>query len=81
MCIESRGVNTHCMMAMHVQGALMLSEVLREREAQINYKKRKQELLKDQDTKYLRKQQEVCGYSSLDIMHVMVHIIIVVLGS
>lgn len=57
---------------MRVQGALMLSEVLREREAQINYKKRKQELLKDQDTNYLRKQQEVCGYvcNHFLIMHI-----------
>ena len=37
----------------------MLSEVLREREAQIKYKKRKQELMKHQDTKYLKLQEEV----------------------
>ena len=37
----------------------MLSEVLREREAQINYKKRRQELVKTQDKKYLKQQQEV----------------------
>lgn len=37
----------------------MLSEVLREREAQVQYKKKKQGWLKTQDNKYLKQQQEV----------------------
>ena len=40
----------------------MLSEVLREREAQIKYKKKRQDLMKTQDTKYLKQQQEVSCY-------------------
>ena len=43
----------------YVQGALMLSEVLREREAQIKYKKKREGLLKTQDMKYLKLQEEV----------------------
>ena len=42
-----------------MQGALMLSEVLREREAQIKYKKKREGLLKTQDMKYLKLQEEV----------------------
>lgn len=37
----------------------MLSEVLREREAQIYYKKKKQDLMKNQDDKYIKQQQRV----------------------
>ena len=37
----------------------MLSEVLREREAQVRYKKKKEGLLKSQDLKYLKLQEEV----------------------
>ena len=37
----------------------MLSEVLREREAQINYKKKRQDLMKNQDDKHIKQQQQV----------------------
>ena len=37
----------------------MLSEVLREREAQLNYKKKRQDLMKNQDEKYIKQQQQV----------------------
>ena len=37
----------------------MLSEVLREREAQIKHKKKRQDLVKNQDDKYIKKQQQV----------------------
>lgn len=37
----------------------MLSEVLREREAQLKYKKKREGLLKFQDIKYLKQQEEV----------------------
>ena len=47
------------MYCVHVQGALMLSEVLREREAQVKYKKKRQDMVKCQDDKYFKRQQEV----------------------
>ena len=37
----------------------MLSEVLREREAQVKYKKKRQDMVKCQDDKYFKRQQEV----------------------
>jgi hypothetical protein len=37
----------------------MLSEVLREREAQLNHKKKRQDLMKNQDEKYIKRQQQV----------------------
>ena len=37
----------------------MLSEVLREREAQLNYKKKRQDLMKNQDEKHIKQQQQV----------------------
>ena len=44
---------------MCVQGALLLSEVMREREAQLEYKKKKEEIAKAVDQKYIVIQQEV----------------------
>lgn len=44
----------------------MLSEVLREREAQIKHKKKRQDLVKNQDEKYIKLQQEV-GRSVLHV--------------
>ena len=41
----------------------MLSEVLREREAQIKYKKKRQDLMKNQDEKYIQQQQQVNRWS------------------
>ena len=46
-------------MFLSAQGALLLSEVLRERDAQLEYKKRKQEAAKTADLKYIRIQEEV----------------------
>lgn len=43
-----------------MQSGLLLSEVLRERDAQLQYKKRKQEAAKIVDQKYIRMQEEVC---------------------
>ncbi len=37
----------------------MLSEVLREREAQLKHKKKRQDLMKNQDEKYIKRQQQV----------------------
>ena len=42
-----------------VQGALLLSEVLRERDAQLEHKKRRQEAAKMVDQRYIRLQEEV----------------------
>ena len=42
-----------------VQGALLLSEVLRERDAQLEHKKRRQEATKMVDQRYIRLQEEV----------------------
>ena len=41
------------------QGALLLSEVVRERDAQLEYKKKKAEVAKAVDEKYIVLQQEV----------------------
>jgi len=38
---------------------LLLSEVLRERDAQVEYKKRREEVKKEQDEVYIRAQEEV----------------------
>lgn len=46
-------------MFLSAQGALLLSEVLRERDAQLEYKKRKQEAAKKADLKYILIQEEV----------------------
>ena len=43
----------------HTQGALLLSEVLRERDAQLEYKKKKEGRLREIDEKYLQIQKEV----------------------
>lgn len=42
-----------------MQSALLLSEVLRERDAQVQYKRRKQVDAKMADQKYIRMQEEV----------------------
>ena len=41
------------------QGALLLSEVMRERNAQLEYKKKRQEAVKSFDQRYIRIQKEV----------------------
>lgn len=43
-----------------IQGALLLSEVLRERDAQVEYKKQREERMKQLDQSFLQWQQEVC---------------------
>ena len=50
----------------------MLSEVLKERDAQLEYKERKQEALKHQNASYLKFQEEV----SLTLLNVYIHLLL-----
>ena len=42
-----------------MQGALLLTEVLRERDKQVDYKRKQQEMYKHIDELYLKQQEEV----------------------
>ena len=46
-------MHAHAHAHTHTQGALLLSEVLRERDAQVEYKQRREEALRNQDAKYV----------------------------
>ena len=50
-----------------MQGALLLSEVLRERDAQVEYKKRKAILQQHVNEKFLRRQEEVSRNSQVTV--------------
>ena len=50
------------MVVLYLQGALLLSEVLREREAQISLKKEKDKRLKYIDNHYIQTMEEVRTY-------------------